>query len=112
MVKRTYILLSTFLLSLFLTHLAATTLFSHDHVVGGVKIAHSHPYSSSQHTHTEGQFIAIALLSTVNSFGDQPERVTFESPLSFVRDSVVDYDQFYILRYADFFSALRAPPVC
>ena len=95
-----------------MTHLAATTLFSHDHVVGGVKIVHSHPYGSSQHTHTEGQFIAIAILSTVNSFGDQPERVTFESPLSFVRDSVVDYDQFYILRYADFFSALRAPPVC
>ena len=112
MANRRHILLSTFLLSLFLTHLAATTLFSHDHVVDGVKIAHSHPYSSNQHTHTDGQFITIALLSSVISFGDQTECVEFESPLSFVRDSVVDYDQFYIVRYTDFCSALRAPPVC
>ena len=59
--------LSGWLLILFLGYFAGVTLFPHTHVVDGVRITHSHPFSQApdtgKHTHTTAEFHLIAQLS-------------------------------------------------
>ncbi|MDD3195809.1 MAG: hypothetical protein PHU68_08405 [Paludibacter sp.] len=59
--------LAGWLLILFLGYFAGITLFPHTHIVDGVRITHSHPFSQSpdsgKHTHTSAQFDLIAHLS-------------------------------------------------
>lgn len=56
--------LPLFLLTLFLAYQVSITMFSHVHYINGVMLVHSHP-SSDNHTHTEGQLLTLA---TVSSF--------------------------------------------
>lgn len=55
------------LLGLFLWHLCSITLFTHTHIVDGVVICHSHPYTGSPdnpgHSHSHAQIVTIAHLS-------------------------------------------------
>lgn len=55
------------MLALFCWHLGSVTLFPHIHVVDGVVICHSHPYSGTAdnpgHSHTSSQLDTIAQLS-------------------------------------------------
>ena len=48
----------------YVTYQVSITLFTHVHIVNGVMIVHSHPSSEKHHTHTTGQVILIAHLST------------------------------------------------
>ena len=58
-----------FLLFLFVGYYASISLFTHTHIVNGVKIVHSHPYKSSSddkkagHEHTTHELILIQQLS-------------------------------------------------
>lgn len=58
-----------FLLFLFLGYYGNITLFTHTHILNGVTIVHSHPYSTGangkpvNHQHSEKGFIIIHLLS-------------------------------------------------
>jgi hypothetical protein len=49
------------LLILFMSYFACITLFSHSHVINGIKIVHSHPYSGApeEHTHTAAEVEVI-----------------------------------------------------
>ena len=60
--NRKQILMSLYLLGLFISFQAGITLFSHTHYVNGVMLVHSHP-SSDNHTHTEGQILTLAQVS-------------------------------------------------
>ena len=60
---------SFLLLLLFVLYWCGITLFTHSHVVNGVVIVHSHPFSS-EHTHTKGQFETIFFLSALQTTGD------------------------------------------
>jgi len=107
--KRRYIVAPLLLLTLFLTYQVSITLFTHVHIVNGVMIVHSHPSSGKHHTHTTGQVISIAHLSTIQTLeaGVQIEVTVFRPVL-------------YVLEYkTDTFRAkalctqsihLRAPP--
>ncbi len=57
-------LIAIFFTILLIVYVGNTTVFIHEHEVGGVKIVHSHPYSSS-HNHTTNSITAISLLSHV-----------------------------------------------
>ena len=63
--KQLYIkLLKSFLPLLFISYLAGITLFTHSHVVNGVTIVHSHPFSKDKgHSHTIAQFQLIHILN-------------------------------------------------
>jgi hypothetical protein len=60
---------SYFLLILFLAYYGSITLFNHTHIVNGVTIAHSHPFSSEngetpvKHHHTANEYILIQSIS-------------------------------------------------
>ena len=85
MSKRRYIVAPLLLLALFLTYQVSITLFTHVHIVNGVMIVHSHPSSEKHHTHTTGQVILIAHLSTIQTLepGGQTEMTVFR-PLLYV----------------------------
>lgn len=59
--------LSGWLLILFIGYFASATLFPHTHIIDGVRITHSHPFSQApdtgKHTHTTADFQLIAHLS-------------------------------------------------
>lgn len=56
------------LLILFVGYLAAVNLFTHSHVINGVTIVHSHPFSKkADHTHTSVEFELIHLLAHYDS---------------------------------------------
>ena len=50
------------LATLFAAYYATTALFTHVHVVNGVMLVHSHPFSHS-HSHSDGQTLALHFLS-------------------------------------------------
>lgn len=54
------------LLALLMTYKVSVTMFMHTHVVDGVAVAHSHPFTSSNHSHSSSQIIVIGQLSTFN----------------------------------------------
>ena len=83
MSKRRYIVAPLLLLALFLTYQVSITLFTHVHIVNGVMIVHSHPSSEKHHTHTTGQVISIAHLSTIQTLepGGQTEMTVFRPVL-------------------------------
>ena len=61
--QRRYIVISLFLLTLFVAYQASIMHFSHIHFINGVMIVHSHPSTDNQHTHTEGQALTLAHIS-------------------------------------------------
>ena len=62
---RTFI--SIFLLALFAAYQINTTLFIHSHVIGGIKVVHSHPFNTP-HSHTTAELTLISQLSDFHSF--------------------------------------------
>ena len=62
-------LLAGGLLILFVGYVASTTLFYHTHIVNGIPVTHSHPYSQApgtgNHTHSSAGFVTIAHLSLI-----------------------------------------------
>ncbi|MCC8087718.1 MAG: hypothetical protein LIO79_00360 [Rikenellaceae bacterium] len=61
-------ILSSLLLILFIGYFSGITMFPHTHVINGVTITHSHPYTGSpdnpDHTHTSVELNAINLILT------------------------------------------------
>lgn len=57
-------LLSVFMLILFLSYQASTTLFTHAHDIDGRVITHSHPYNSEAHSHSDAQVFALNHVSS------------------------------------------------
>ena len=99
MSKRRYIVAPLLLLALFLMYQVSITLFTHVHIVNGVMIVHSHPSSEKHHTHTTGQVILIAHLSTIQTLepGGQTEMTVFRPVL-------------YVLEYKT--NTFRAKALC
>ena len=58
-----------FLLILFLEYESSTTLFLHKHIIDGQLVTHSHLYTNTsetgKHTHTSYEFITIVTLSAL-----------------------------------------------
>ena len=85
MKKARHILTPVFLLTLFLAYQVAVTAFTHVHIVNGVMIVHSHPSSNKHHTHTTGQVISIAHLSTIQTLEAAAGiPITVDRPLLYV----------------------------
>jgi len=80
--RKRYARLSLMLLSLFLTYQVCLTAFGHGHSVNGSILVHSHPFSTQQHTHSEGQFHTLAQLSFFCGL-EPAEQVELGAPLSY-----------------------------
>lgn len=60
---------------IFLLYFGGITLFNHTHVVNGIIIVHSHPFSG-EHNHSEKSLETIFFLSVLQSFGDDESPFT------------------------------------
>ena len=103
--------MSAFMLMLFLSYQAGTTLFTHAHVIDGRVITHSHPYNSQAHSHSDAQVFALGHLSSFvgeEANSADAEIVVYESvsAIGHVADAV--FSLFVALDGHEF----RAPPVC
>lgn len=113
-VKRTSafrIILSVFMLVLFLSYQASTTLFTHTHIIDGRVITHSHPYDSQAHSHSDAQIFALGHVSLFA--GEDLD----DNELKFVAYEVIDEIGNVADAVLSLFVSLdshgfRAPPVC
>lgn len=106
--------LSGALLTLFLGYLCSITLFTHSHIINGVTIVHSHPYSKDHtskdtaHTDTELQLIesiSSYLSGSVDFFISIPKDV-----YSLKRKINVFLEKTFHFIPIPFDFSLRAPP--
>ena len=58
------IFVSILLLLAYVSYLVSTSVFVHVHNDGNEKIVHSHPFTSSNHSHTQSQLSLISFLSS------------------------------------------------
>ena len=80
MLKRTHTLLRTlalFMLTIFMAYYAVISFYAHVHVVNGVMIVHSHPFSG-HHEHAPEQALVLHFMSTVETL--EAEAVHVELP--------------------------------
>ena len=98
-----------FLLTLFLAYQVSITMFSHVHYINGVMIVHSHPSADSQHTHTEGQILTMAHISSFD--GVEPvSYVIADSLLPLLCTLVFDREREDLSFKIHQCISLRAPP--
>lgn len=105
------IILSVFMLALFLSYQASTTLFTHTHIIDGRVITHSHPYDSQAHSHSDAQIFALGHIS---SFAGEE---LGNNDLDFRAYEVIEEIGNVADAALSFFVSLdshgfRAPPVC
>ena len=93
----------------FIAYILNVSLFLHTHIVNGVTIVHSHPWSDANHHHSSAQFQLIHLLSHFDSDGD----ITFDYSLvptyHFVR-SLHNFISVAVPTITVHFNELRGPP--
>lgn len=102
-------IIAVFLSILLIGYVGNTCFFVHEHEVGDIKIVHSHPYSSSSHSHSTNSITTISFLSHVVALADlnlgglEPvERLLY----------ILGYEQKLIYDFvATNVLSLRAPPV-
>ena len=61
--KRSIAILSTLLLAIFAWYWSGVTLFSHEHLVDGQRVMHSHPFAGNSHNHSSSQIQTISYLA-------------------------------------------------
>lgn len=101
--------IASFLIALFVGYVGNTSFFVHEHKVGDVIVVHSHPFTSSSHSHSA---TAMSTLSWISHFYLLPAVVAddlnafwqllYEMTLGEIQQ--LDYTLCSVL-------ALRAPPV-
>lgn len=103
-------ILSIFLLLLFAYSFASNNLFLHTHIIGDVKVSHSHPYSNSCHGHSSSE------LNLIDEFNNSSLSFTGELCVALVFLTLICSIYTIYSDRKDFqktiFSVSRAPPVC
>ncbi len=104
------IVLSVFLLTLFVSYQVSITMFTHVHYVNGVMVVHSHPSKDKHHAHTASQIVVLGQLSHILTPKAEAVCVqTAERPLLYVLTTAfrVSFVEGIHLKSL----SLRAPPV-
>ena len=99
------------LLVLLMSYKVGVTMFVHAHNVDGTMVVHSHPFTSSNHSHSSSQIIVIGQLSSFNGleYDTDDEIKVFRTCI----EELNAIDKYYDVINACIASvALRAPPIC
>jgi len=95
---------------MFLTNIIGSTLFVHTHEINGVKVVHSHPFTSNSHNHSVNQIIALHFSTDIS--GEITESAySIEADISF-SDIIREHTTEYISAVLSDLHTLRAPPCC
>lgn len=96
------------LLTLFVAYYTSVVVFAHVHVVGGVMIVHSHPFTQ-HHSHTAGQTLSLHFLSSFYSL-DEEETELIKPDWHVVYSLFCVQDNFRAVSAHTAGIHLRAPP--
>lgn len=98
------------LLTVFMAYYAIISVYAHVHVVNGVMVVHSHPFSN-QHSHPTGQTLVLHYLTHFNSLEAGPA-VGIEAPYAkLIHTSYSEYIVAHTMSDHKSGIYLRAPPV-
>ena len=64
--ERSKVINAVLLLVLLVSYKLSVTIFVHTHNVDGIMVAHSHPFTNGNHTHSSSQILVIGQLSSFN----------------------------------------------
>lgn len=99
------------LLALLMTYKVAVTMFVHTHNVDGAMVAHSHPFTNSNHSHSSSQILVIGQLSSFNGL----EHAACDE-IKVYHNSVEEIEYvnhgLNVINARETGISLRAPPVC
>lgn len=98
-----------FLLLLFMGYYGSITLFPHSHIVNGDLVTHSHPYSSSNHSHSASQLQQLSSLTNFQTIQGTPCAIPDPILIPSEQESVCIQKDWRKVRPP--FVSLRAPPV-
>jgi len=97
------------LLVVYVCFYASANLFYHAHVMGAIKIVHSHPFTSATHNHTANQIQMIEEFDSIVYQNAQP--ILIHECISDVEPIVRNvFGSDATLQESDFEFLLRAPP--
>lgn len=66
---------------IFLIYLGSVSLFTHSHIVNGSTIVHSHPGNAPDHSHTEGEFNILELITHFCAGSDAVHILNVDGPV-------------------------------
>lgn len=102
------------LVAIFATYYCGVNMFSHQHIVGGVKVTHSHPYAplsnGASHSHSSGEIKTISFLSLINFV--TVAAIILTIAVKVVRNVSSEHISYKYKEPLFGFKHLRAPPVC
>ena len=102
-------IISLFLALVFIAYVGNVSLFVHTHKVGDITIVHSHPSTSSSHTHSTN---AISALSCLGHFYSLTAAISGENDVFLVLlGEIKDCRTFSLQGERVLNISLRAPPV-
>ena len=94
-----------------MSYKVGVTMFVHTHDVDGTMVVHSHPFTSSSHSHSTTQVIAFGQLSTFTGI----ENASYEE-IKVYRGLGVEINannfQSNVINASIAYESLRAPPAC
>ncbi|MBR5332903.1 MAG: hypothetical protein IKV32_06390 [Muribaculaceae bacterium] len=97
------------LLVLLMSYKVCVTMFVHTHDVDGTMVAHSHPFTNSNHSHSASQIIVFGQLSSFNGV----EHKAYEEINVYhnsVREIEYSNQNLYVISEGKVCLSLRAPP--
>lgn len=97
------------LLILFGCYYSGISLFSHTHIVGGVSVVHSHLGGGSDHSHSDGQYAVVDILSQFQS-EDAAVCPSVCSPFYLISEVFTEYHGSIHACDVNGSSPLRGPP--
>lgn len=99
------------LLALLMTYKVAVTMFVHTHNVDGTMVAHSHPFTNSNHSHSSSQILVIGQLSSFNGLEHAAcdEIKVYHNSVEEIEYVTHDLN---VINTRETGISLRAPPVC
>lgn len=100
--------LALLLLSLFAAYQVSITMFTHMHIIDGVKIVHSHPFTNG-HQHSQSDYQLIAQLSFFNTLEAHSFFADFELKLSITSLHQLHVNE-QLANCSTLHPTLRAPP--
>ena len=96
---------------LLMSYKLGITMFVHTHDVDGTMVAHSHPFTSSNHSHSTTQVIAFGQLSTFTGIENASyEEIKVYSGLAV--EICADKSKLDVINSSVAIESLRAPPAC
>ncbi len=101
--------IASLLIALFVGYVGSTTFFVHEHKVGDVIVIHSHPFTSSSHSHSATALLTLSWISHFYSLSvlvsDGLNTILqLMYKMTLVEIQQLDYTLYFVL-------SLRAPPV-